>query len=75
MRVSFVPYRRGQRKFQLLLNLILSRQSREQKQVCFMPSNFAERKSVLQNFINSGLNARIACCSDGRRPHRRLQRN
>ena len=33
MRVSFVPYRRGQRKLQLLLNLILSRQIREQNRI------------------------------------------
>ena len=43
MRVSFVPYRRGQRKLQLLIRLLLSRQSREQNQEGSMLTNFAER--------------------------------
>ena len=43
LQVSFVPYRRGQRKLQLLIRLLLSRQSREQKQERFMLTNFAER--------------------------------
>ena len=40
MRVSFVPYRRGQRKIQLLIRLLLPRQSREQNREVFNAFKF-----------------------------------
>ncbi len=62
MRVSFAPYRRGQRKIQLQIRLPLSRQSHEQKRIIVRAKRdkknvlcsqiLLNAKSVWQNFID-----------------------
>ena len=52
MRVSFVPYRRRQRKFQLLVHLILSRYRENKSKDVLCSQILLNAKSVWQNFID-----------------------